>query len=211
MFKNRLEAGEILAEIIKERSLSEPYLLAVPRGGVVVAVPIAQKLGVGLGVLIARKIGHPLNPEVAIGAVMPDGSAVYDPKQLSSLGVGESQIKAMIKHELNEIQRRLIEYTGNSALPNIQGKTVVIVDDGIATGYTIKAAIQWLKTLNPGKITIAVPVAPPEVISELDEYDVEVICPVQPEMFMAVGMYYEDFSQTEDDEVIKYLKKYKLA
>jgi len=208
MYRNRDEAGQVLAQMIAERGFAQPQLLAVPRGGVVVAGPIAEKLGIGLEVLITRKIGHPQNEEVAVGAVMPDGSAVYDRSKLRLLGVTEEQLQIMISREHREIQRRLLAYTGSDKVPVVKDKTAIIVDDGIATGYTIKAAIQWLKTLEPKQIVVAVPVAPPEVVQELSAQVSAVICPTQPELFMAVGMHYQEFFQTEDQEVIDILHKH---
>lgn len=205
MFKNRIEAGENLAEKLAAFNLEKPYLLAIPRGGIVVAQPIAEKLGLSVGVLITRKIGHPLNPEVAIGAVMPDGTTVLDEAAAERLGLDDNRLSELVSEQYQEIKRRLIAYTGTERIANVSGKTIVLVDDGIATGYTIYAAVQWLKTLTPGKIIIAVPVAPPDVAANLSKQVDTVICPIQPYDFMAVGQYYQDFSQTSDQEVVDIL------
>lgn len=205
MFKNRIEAGEILADKLAALNLDKPYLLALPRGGIVVAEPIAKKLGLSVGVLITRKIGHPLNPEVAIGAVMPDGSAVLDESTAERLGLDDNRLRELISEQYQEIKRRLLAYTGTERISDVSGKTVVLIDDGIATGYTIFAAVQWLNSIKPGKIVIAVPVAPPDVVTSLCSQVDAVICPVQPYDFMAVGQYYQDFSQTSDQEVVDIL------
>lgn len=207
MFNNRTHAGDILTRELSAITLDNPCLLAVPRGGVVVAAPISRELGVPIGVLITRKLGHPLNPEVAIGAVMPDGSAVYDSQNITRLGLSEAELNKLIEQEYHEIKRRLVTYTGTETPPDVSNRTVLLIDDGIATGYTLYAAVKWLKTLKPAKIVIAVPIAPPEVVASLSAQIDKVICPLQPPDFMAVGMYYYDFSQTTDDEVIRILRE----
>ncbi|MDD4600484.1 putative phosphoribosyl transferase [bioreactor metagenome] len=189
MFINRTQAGEQLAERLTTLNLANPCLLAVPRGGIVVAAPIAKKLNLKVGVLITRKIGHPLNPEVAIGAVMPDGSAVWNETTTMQLGLDKAQLEALIRNEYMEIKRRLTAYTGIEHLPDIRNKTVILIDDGIATGYTIFAALKWLKNSNSSKIVIAVPVAPPDVTANLASQVDDVTCLVQPHDFMSVGQY----------------------
>ena len=206
MFKDRTAAGKVLANKLTSTFCDAICLLAVPRGGVVVAAPIAQQFKTNLGLLITRKIGHPLNSEVAIGAVMPDGSAVWDQSILERFHVSQDQLKQLIQEEYDEIKRRLLAYTGTTEPPEVLNRTVLIIDDGIATGYTIRAAVQWLKTLHPAKIVIAVPVAPPDVIEELALEADTVICPFQPDDFRAVGMYYERFFQTTDNEVLQILQ-----
>ena len=205
MFKNRMEAGKLLADKLTKLHLDNLCLLAVPRGGVAIALPIAQMLHSQINLLITRKIGHPANPEVAIGAVMPDGSAIYSERNISSIGLSTAVLKAMIATEHQEIQRRQILYTTTTQAPQVKGKTAIVIDDGIATGYTIRAAIKWLKQELAAKIIISVPVAPPDVVSELKREVDEVICLLQPNQFYAVGMHYEDFAQISDQEVIEIL------
>lgn len=207
MFINRMQAGEALAEQLAALTLDHPCLLAVPRGGIVIAVPIAKRLLLKINVLITRKLGHPLNPEVAIGAVMPDGSAIWDENTTSRLGLTDKEIKKLIHQEHTEIQRRMLAYTGTEHTPAVNGRTVVLIDDGIATGYTIYAAVKWLKSLHPNRVIIAVPVAPPDVVASLAAQVDQVICPLQPHDFLSVGQYYHDFSQTSDDEVVEILKE----
>jgi predicted phosphoribosyltransferase len=207
MYKNRLAAGQILADQLAARQLGDVCLLAVPRGGVVVAAPVAARLNVPLDVLVSRKIGHPANPEVAIGAVMPDGSAVLDEELISRSHVAPQYVERAVSQESAEISRRLIAYTGSDAPPAVTGKTAIVIDDGIATGYTIRAAVKWLRTLQPAAIIVAVPVAPPEAVAELARTVDEVLCPLQPAWFMAVGAHYQDFSQNSDEEVVDILKE----
>lgn len=205
MFKNRDEAGQLLAEKLNQLSLNQLCLLAVPRGGVAVALPIAKKLHTHIQLLLTRKIGHPQNPEVAIGAVMPDGSAIYQEPIIKAIGISTEALKTMIATEYQEIQRRRILYTNSTQAPRISGMTAMIIDDGIATGYTIRAAIKWLKQEHAANIIISVPVAPSDVVLELAREVDEVICLVQPDPFYAVSMYYENFTQTTDQEVIEML------
>lgn len=209
MYQDRVQAGRDLAKRLAGYALEEPILLAVPRGGVVVAGPVAEVLGQPIHILITRKIGHPQNQEVAIGAVMPDGSAVLDDFMIKHTDVKEQYIQAVIQSETEEIKRRMLLYAGNSHPAEVVGKTAIIIDDGIATGYTIKAAIKWLNRMGPRQIVVAVPVAPPEVVGELKAMVNEVVCPLQPEPFWAVGQFYEHFPQNTDEEVISVLHKVK--
>jgi predicted phosphoribosyltransferase len=200
MYKNRIEAGQILAEKLAEIPPDNLCLFAIPRGGVIVAQPIAHKLKTRINLLITRKLGHPANPEVAIGAVMPDGSTIWDQKA-ANLGHSEAELQNLFTREYAELKRRQLQFAENASNPEVKGKTTIIVDDGIATGYTITAAIKWLKKLEPKKIILAVPVAPLDIIRYLSEQTDQIICPLQAEDLIAVSLYYEDFSQTSDQEV----------
>lgn len=206
MYKNRWEAGELLAEKLANYHLESICVLGIPRGGIVTAAPIAKHFKTSLEVLVTRKIGHPMNPEFAIGAVMPDGSAVFDELTIKASNVPQTYLSKTLAEQHAELQRRLLRYTGSTTPPNVTGKTAIIVDDGIATGYTMIAAIKWLKTLNPAKIVVAVPVGPPETIALLKTLADIVVCPLQPPAFTAVGMHYEEFPQTTDEEAIALLK-----
>lgn len=208
MYRNRWEAGELLAQKLVEYHLKSVCVLGIPRGGIVVAAPIARLFKTKLGVLVTRKVGHPYNDELAIGAVMPDGSAVLDTQTIQAHHISQDYLKRTIDAQYAELRRRLTLYTGSEIPPQVQGKTVILVDDGIATGYTMKAAITWLKTLTPAKIIVAVPVAPPETILELKDTVDIIICPLQPPDFMAVGMHYQEFPQTTDTEAIELLKEF---
>lgn len=206
MYKNRTEAGVLLARVLMHQNIKDPCLFAIPRGGVAVAAPIAEKLETPIHLLATRKIGHPLEPEVAIGAVMPDGSAVWDAKWPEALGLSEEECTAMSKRGYTEIRQRIEMYTGSKKTPEVRDKAVIIVDDGIATGYTIRAALTWLKREGAAKIIIAAPVAPADMVAELKRAADDVLCPMQLEHFLSVGMYYEDFSQVSDKEVLDILR-----
>jgi len=208
MYKNRVQAGQVLAELLAKEELSAPCLLAIPRGGVVVAAPVAERLKAPLYALVTRKIGHPANPEYAIGAVMPDGKMVLDEPAVWAAGLDEKALRLLAAKEHEEIRRRLIAYTGSdAALPAVAGRTAVVIDDGIATGYTVRAAIRWLKELRPAMIIVAVPVAPPETVNELAAEVDKVLCPLRPVLFGAVGFFYQDFGQTGDAEVAEILQR----
>lgn len=205
MYRNRREAGELLGEYLKKLKLPDAMLLAVPRGGLVVAEPVAYALEKNLGVLVTRKIGHPLNPEVAVGAVMPDGELILESQFLSF--PGRWDIQQVAEREQKEIRRRMKEYTGSELPPEVQGRTVVLLDDGIATGYTLRAAIKWLRERKAGFIMIAVPVGPPDTIQLLSREADQVVCLLQPEPFYAVGQFYQEFGQIEDSEVVEILRR----
>ena len=211
MYQNRWEAGEKLAEQLAGHPLESVCVLGIPRGGIVTAAPIARRFKTRLEVLVTRKIGHPSNPEFAIGAVMPDGQAVLDKTTIRLSHVSKEYLEETIATQYAELKRRLLRYTGQTTPPEVTGKTAILVDDGIATGYTMKAAIQWLKTLKPAKIIVAVPVAPPETIEELRRLVDMVICPLQPESFLAVGVHYAEFPQTSDEEAIALLQESRLS
>lgn len=204
MYRNRWEAGEQLGEALRHLKLKDPMLLAIPRGGLVVAEPVAKALKQRLGVLVTRKIGHPLNPEVAVGAIMPDGDVIMG----SQIAVpGRWDMQQDIEQERREMKRRMKEFTGSEMPPDVKGRTVVVIDDGIATGYTLRAAIKWLKAREAGFIVIAVPVGPPDTIRAIAREADTVVCLSQPENFYAVGQFYQDFGQVEDDEVIEILQR----
>lgn len=209
MFQNRTDAGIHLAEKIRQMTFHDAYILAIPRGGIIVAAPVSQALRTGIRTLVVRKIGLPQNPELAIGSVMPDSSAIFDQQACVRFGITAQQLHTIIRQEYAELKRRLTMYPGFVDSKEIPGKTAILIDDGVATGYTVKAAVQWLRTLAPAKTIIAVPVAPPEAVKELRQIADEVICLLQPEPFWAVGQAYEDFSQVRDDEVIEVLLRHK--
>lgn len=209
MFRDRFDAGELLAEGLVKFKLDTPYLLAIPRGGIIIAFPIAKRLYSSIHVLVTRKIGHPLNPEVAVGAIMPDGTAILENQLIGGLGLNRYELERIIATEYQEVQRRQILYTHSSQKIHVKGKNVIVIDDGIATGYTIRAAIKWLKQEQAGKIVLAIPVAPPDVVQELSKDVDEIIALIQPDNFLAVGMYYKEFPQTTDQEVTDILDSLK--
>lgn len=205
MFDNRTHAGQLLAEKLAKQGLKAPYILAVPRGGIAVAAPIAEKLQAKMGVLIAKKIGHFLNPEVAIGAIMPDGSLIHDNQYVSSIGVKQEVFDELTEQARKVFEQRVKTYEALIVKNHeIKDRDIIIVDDGIATGYTMRAAIKWLKKWNPASVTVAVPVAPTDVTGKLRDDSVGVVCIDERDVFQAVGTYYKDFRDMTDAEALEY-------
>jgi putative phosphoribosyl transferase len=208
-FSNRIEAGRRLAESLKEFAGDGGVVLAIPRGGVVLGYEIAQKLHLELDVIVPRKLGAPNNPELAIGAVAEDGTAILDDNLVAYLGVNEEYIQQESERQKLEIKRRLKLYRQGAPPLSIKGRNVIVVDDGIATGSTMKAALASLRKQGVKKIVVSVPVGPPSTISELGRMADKVVCLYMPEYFEAIGQFYVDFSQTSDEEVIDLLRKNK--
>jgi predicted phosphoribosyltransferase len=204
-YADREDAGLVLAEALDTYAGRSPLVLGIPRGGVALAAAVARRLGGDLDVAVAHKLGAPINPELAIGAVAGDGRAIFDAALVKRLGVSEARLEAEVQRQTAEVRRRLTLYRGNRSEPEVSGRVVIVVDDGIATGATMKAVLRSLGTLEPERLVCAIPVGPPETISQLEADADEVVCPLQPRYFMAVGEWYDDFSQTSDDEVIALL------
>jgi putative phosphoribosyl transferase len=201
-YLDRVDAGRRLADALSFlRGRPDVLVLAVPRGGVVVGAEVAQALGAPLDVIIARKIGAPGNPELAIGAVAADGTSVLDDLAISETGARANYIEDAVREAQEEIARRLRLYRDDRPPVQVTGKTVALVDDGVATGATIHAALRSLRKQNPRELILAVPVGPPDTIAMLGREADRVVVLQTPEPFYAVGMYYEDFSQTTDEEV----------
>jgi putative phosphoribosyl transferase len=182
-------------------------VLAIPRGGVVVGYEIAQTLHLPLDVIIPHKLGAPYNAELAIGAITEDGSTVLDDNLITDLGVSQDYITKESERQKKEIERRLMLYRQNQPNLYLKGKDVIVVDDGIATGSTMKAALLSVKNKGARSITVAIPVGPPSTIKELEKRANRVVCLYLPEYFQAIGQFYDDFSQTTDDEVIGLLRE----
>ena len=207
MFKDRKDAGTQLAESLKEYIGQENILvLALPRGGVVTGVEIAKRLRAPLDVLIVRKIGHPWQPELAAGAISETGSIVYNEDVVASAGVTKDYLRGEAARQREEIARRQRLYRSGQKRMNLRGNTVILVDDGVATGATMKAAVETLKREQVGKLVVAVPVAPPSTAEELQRMVDVFVCLDTPEDFMAVGCYYEDFRQVTDADVTQLLQ-----
>lgn len=207
-FDDRLDAGRQLAGALARFAGAEHLvILALPRGGVPVAAEVAKALAIPFDVLIVRKLGVPGHEEFAFGAIASGGIQVTDMNLISRLGLKRSQIDAIIQREMTELARRERFYRNGRAMPAIEGKTVILVDDGIATGSTMLAAIGLLRSRQAHRIIVAVPVAPGDTARRLREQADEVITLLEPEAFVAVGEWYADFSQTSDDEVRELLAK----
>ena len=207
IFSDRVEAGRKLAsELVDFLDNRSVIVLAIPRGGVVVGYEVARKLRVPLDIIIPRKIGAPSNPELAIGAVTEDGTAILDEKLVGYLNVPRRYIEEESERQRKEIGRRLKAYRGDVPYPNLTNHIVIIVDDGVATGSTIRAALVSLRKRNAKQVVIALPVGPVDTIKELEEKADRVVCLFVPEQFFAIGQFYEHFDQTTDEEVIRLLK-----
>jgi putative phosphoribosyl transferase len=207
-FTDRQEAGTTLAKYLKDYA-NQPniIILALPRGGVPVAYEIATALAIPLDIFIVRKLGVPGHEELAMGAIASGGTVIFNEPLMHNLNLEQSSINNVLKVEQKELLRRELLYRGNRPFPNLLGKTIILVDDGIATGSTMFAAIKALRTYKPASIIIAVPVAAHETYEEMSRLVDKIICPLQPINFYAVGLWYENFSQTSDREVIKLLQK----
>ena len=205
-FVNRVDAGKRLAEALADFQSRNAAVLAIPRGGVVVGYEIASKLVLPLDVIIPRKLGAPDNSELAIGAVAEDGSMVLDEGLIAYLGVSKWYLQEESERQRQEITRRMKVYREDLESVELKGKDVIVVDDGIATGSTMKAALASVKNRGAKSVTVAVPVGPPQTIQELKTLADKVICLYTPEYFQAIGQFYKDFSQTTDEEVINLLQ-----
>lgn len=207
VFQDRAEAAKKLAERLEWLRKEEPVILAIPRGGVITGDVIATALGAKLDVVVPRKLGSPYNPELAIGAVMHDGTHFLNSDIIEMLNVPKEYIDAEIASQIKEIERRLVKFRGSKKY-ELQDKTIVVVDDGIATGATMFAAVQWLKKQKPRKLIVAVPVGPPGTIDRLTKVADEVIVVSTPLLFGAVGEFYQDFTQVTDDKVQEIMRKH---
>lgn len=180
-------------------------MLGLPRGGVAVAAEVANALHLPLDVYVVRKLGVPARPELAMGALAGDGTYIIDEHMIDTLGIGDAAVRAVIARERAELQRRERAYRGAAAQRDLTGKTVLLVDDGLATGATMRVAAISVRRNNPREIVVAVPVGANRTCESLLDVADRVVCPFQPEPFVAVGLFYEDFSQTTDEEVRRLL------
>jgi predicted phosphoribosyltransferase len=201
-FKNRTEAGQALAtRLTSFANRSDVLVLALPRGGVPVAAEVAKKLNAPLDVFVVRKLGLPGHPELAMGAIVTGGVRVFNGDVINSLRIPDEVINAVTAEELQELQRRERSYRNDLPPPEVRGKTIIIVDDGIATGSTMIAAVAALRQLEAGRIIVAAPVIAQSTFYLIHNAADEVAAVIAPEEFHGVGQWYEDFSQTTDDEV----------
>lgn len=206
-FHDRRAAGAQLADALQQRATApNTIILALPRGGVVVGAVVAETLHLPLDIVVPRKIGAPGNEEFAIGAITEDGAGVFDEKSIQQYHIAQEYIEATIKKEQAEAQRRLRTYRGQRPPLELRGKTVIVVDDGIATGATMKAALQSVRERDAKTVIVAVPVAAADSLEKLRPLADEIVCLLEPDVFYAVGQWYEEFDQVSDDEVIQLLQ-----
>ncbi len=202
VFRDRSEAGRLLAtKLLAFAGEPDVVVLGLPRGGVPVAFEVAQVLAAPLDVFLARKLGVPGHEELAMGAVASGGVRVLNHDVVDRLGIAPEEIDAVVAREVAELARREQLYRGGRPPPEVDGRTVILVDDGLATGATMRAAIAALRQLGPARIVVAVPTAARDICAELKNQADDVICYMTPEPFFAVGRWYEDFGQTTDQEV----------
>lgn len=211
LYKDRQDAGQQLANTLINYKDRKPVVIALPRGGIVLGYEVAKALNAPLDIIVARKIGAPFQPEFGIGAIAPNGVCILDDESVKFVRASEAEIKRIVERETAEMNRRIKLYRGELPPPDLAGKTVIIVDDGLATGVTARAAVFSARQMNPEKIILAVPVSSPITADrfrkekELDK----LICLSEPSDFYAVGACYENFEQVTDEEVINLLKKSK--
>jgi putative phosphoribosyl transferase len=207
-FKDRTAAGQFLAEkLAKYANRRDVLVLALPRGGVPVAFEIAKALNVPLDVFVVRKLGVPNQKELAMGAIAPGGVRVLNQDIVRSLCIPETEIDQVAEQEQQELERRQLLYRGDRPFPTLHEHTVILVDDGLATGATMRAAVTALQKYEPAKIAIAVPVSAPETCQEFETKVDEVVCGMQPTPFYSVGLWYDNFPQTADEEVHDLLER----
>lgn len=199
-FRDRADAGRALAARLTHLRAADPVVVGLPRGGVPVAAVVAAALGAELDVVLVRKIGAPEREELAVGAIGEDGVTVRNEAVLRELGISWDDLADRIEHERAEIRRRAA-ILRPGARPDLSGRTVILVDDGIATGATVVAALRVLRDLGAMRVVLAVPVAPPDSLAALAPLADEVVCPVTPRRFAAVGQWYDDFTQVPDEQV----------
>lgn len=201
LFRDRIDAGEQLADRLIEHAGGNRLVIGLPRGGVPLAAEVARTLDAELDVLVARKVGAPHQPELAMGAVTADGGLYLDTRITGHLQVPADLLERLIQEEREVARRRDRRFRGDRSFPRVEGRTVIVVDDGLATGATMRAAIHALRKRDPGRLIVAVPVGSAQACAELAEEADEIVCLHSLDGFQAVGLYYQDFSPTEDDEV----------
>lgn len=206
-FQDRRDAGRSLAIAVAQCVLDSPVVLALPRGGVPVGFEVASVLDAQLEVFVARKVGAPGQPELGIGAVAEGGAAVFDALAGHAVGVPRSEFDRLAAAERRELERRVRRYRSGRALPPVEGRDVVLVDDGLATGVTAEAALLALQARHPRRLVLAVPVCAAQSAQRLSRVADEVVCVRQPDPFIAVGLHYESFRPTIDEEVVHLLER----
>jgi putative phosphoribosyl transferase len=207
LFKDRADAGKRLAErLLEYANRADVIVLGVPRGGVPVAAEIAARLNAPLDVFVLRKLGVPWQEELAFGAIASGGIRVLDEEIVESTGITPRTIEEVTARESRELERRQLVFRGSLPSLNLAGRTVILVDDGIATGSSLRAAVKALRQMNPARLVIAVPVAPESTCRRMKAEVDDLVCLYSPESFFAIGQFYSDFSQTSDAEVAELLR-----
>ena len=206
-FHDRKEAGRLLGAALRDTASANTVVLGIPRGGVVIAREVAHLLKADLDIVLSRKLGAPYNPELAVGAINENGKIFLDDSIVSNTRADEAYIEKEAKHQSEEINRRAKIFRKILAKTSLEGKTVIIVDDGLATGATMQASLWAARQEKPSRLVAAVPVASREAIDRIADYCDEAICLRQPDFFGAVGQFYINFDQTTDEEVMKMLKE----
>jgi predicted phosphoribosyltransferase len=205
MFEDRADAGRRLAELLEGHDVDADVVLAIPRGGLPVGRAVADALGVPLDVVAARKIGAPGNPELAVGAVAADGTVYLNDEHLAELGVDQTFLDAAVEREQEAAREKVSRYRGERPPLDLRGKTVVVVDDGVATGATTIACLREVREAGAASVLLAVPVGPPGTVERLRAEADEVVCLETPPHFVAVGQFYDSFTQVSDEEAMAYL------
>jgi predicted phosphoribosyltransferase len=212
IFRDRSEAGRRLALSLREyANRDDVVVLALPRGGVPVAYEIAKALNAPLDVFVVRKVGMPWHEELAIGALASGGVRLLNEELIDAYQVDRRDVDRILRREEAELERREQLYRSGRPFPDLQGKTVILVDDGLATGSTMRVAVEALRKEEPSRIIVAVPVAAPETCDAFRDIADDIVCAVTPEPFYAVGLWYDDFSQTTDEEVHDLLARARAA
>jgi putative phosphoribosyl transferase len=201
-FRDREEAGRLLAEQLREYAGEAPLVLALPRGGVAVGYEIARALDAPLDVMMVRKLGVPWHPELGMGALAEGGAVYINREVLQEAELEPDELRTVIAEEARELERRVRRYRGGRPLPELKGRTVILVDDGLATGGTARAAVRALRGFGAGRIILAVPVAASETAEQLREEVDTLVCVQEPVNLWAIGTWYEDFHQMSDEEVL---------
>ncbi len=200
-YRDRNEAGQALARHLASHAHDHSLVLALPRGGVPVGAEIARALHLSLDVFLVRKIGHPSNPELAIGAIASGGVELLDDSLIAAERIPQHVVTAIIARETAELRRRETLYRGNRPPPDVATRRIILVDDGLATGYSLRVAVLALQQMHPPHLTVAIPVGAPESCATLAAAVDELVCPVQPSPFHAVGLWYDHFPPVSDEEV----------